>query len=200
MHRRDLLRMLAAGAGLRCLEGLGAEEIVRFGERLHAGTSGGRGVSSVLNAHQRTTVTAAADRIIPASDTPGATDAGVTAFVDRLLADWYTPAERQRLLAGLADLDARSRARHGRDFIDLDEAGQVAVLTAIDDEVAALRRTPSPGTDNPNDHWFSMLKYLTVWGYFTSEAAMRLTLGEWPLPGRYVSCAPYEPRARSGRS
>jgi len=191
MHRRDLLRMVAAGAGLRCLEGLGADEIIAFGERLHA-SAVGPGRTVALSARQSAIVTAAAERIIPASDTPGATDAGVTAFIERMMADWYTPAERQRLLAGLADLDARSRAAHGRDFIALGEADQVAILTAVDDEVTALRRSPSPGAGNPDDHWFSMLKFLTVWGYFTSEAAMRDTLGQWPMAGRYVSCAPYE--------
>ncbi|HUF26146.1 MAG TPA: gluconate 2-dehydrogenase subunit 3 family protein [Gemmatimonadaceae bacterium] len=200
MHRRDVLRMLAAGAGLRCLDGLGAEEIIRFGELLHASAAEGRGVRSALNAHQSAAVTAAAERILPASDTPGATDANVTAFIDRMLADWYTPAERDRLLAGLTDLDARSRALRGRDFVALSEADQVALLTAIDDEVTALWRAPSPAAGNANDHWFSMLKFLTVWGYFTSEVAMRRTLGEYPLPGRYVSCASYDPRARSGRS
>ena len=195
MHRRDLLRMVAAGAGLRCLEGLGADEIIAFGQRLHASAvEPGRTVA--LSARQSAIVTAAAERIIPASDTPGATDAGVTAFVERMLADWYTPAERQRLLDGLADLDARSRAARDRDFIALGEADQVAILTAVDDEVTALRRSPTPGAGNPDDHWFSMLKFLTVWGYFTSEAAMRDTLGQWPMAGRYVSCAPYEPAVR----
>lgn len=196
MHRRELLRMVAAGAGLRCLDGLGAEEIIAFGERLHASTADARGASGALDARQSATVTAAAERIIPASDTPGATDANVTAFIDRMLADWYTPAERQRLLAGLAELDGQSRAAHGRDFVGLGEADQVEVLTAVDDEVTALRRTPSTGAGNPDDHWFSMLKFLTVWGYFTSEAAMRDTLGQWPMAGRYVGCAPYEPRVR----
>jgi hypothetical protein len=189
--------MVAAGAGLRCLDGLGAHEIIAFGERLHA-SNVGRGAIGALSARQSAIVTAAAERIIPASDTPGATDAGVTAFIERMLADWYTPAEWQRLLAGLSDLDARSRATRGGNFIALGETDQVAVLTAVDDEVTALRRSPSLGAGNPDDHWFSMLKFLTVWGYFTSEAAMRDTLGQWPMAGRYVSCAPYEPRVRPG--
>lgn len=201
MHRRDLLRLLAAGAGVRCLDGLGAEQLIRLGEHMHELARTRQGVSApgALSRHQRATVAAAAEHIIPANDTPGATDAGVTAFIDRMLSDWYEPSDRDRLLAGLETLDARSRALHGGDFIAVPEADQVALLTAIDDEVTALRSAPAPGAASANDHWFSMLKFLTVWGYFTSEVAMRRTLGEYPLPGRYVSCAPYEPRARSGR-
>jgi hypothetical protein len=196
-----VLRLLAAGAGVRCLDGLGAEQLIRLGEHLHELSRKRQGVSApaALSIHQSATVTAAAEHIIPASDTPGATDAGVTAFIDRMLSDWYEPSERDRLLAGLATLDARSRALRDGDFIALSEADQVALLTAIDDEVTALRSAPAPAAANANDHWFSMLKFLTVWGYFTSEVAMRRTLAEYPLPGRYVSCAPYEPRARSGR-
>jgi hypothetical protein len=43
---------------------------------------------------------------------------------------------------------------------------------------------------NPNEHWFAMLKYTTVFGYCTSEIAMRRTLGAWPRPTRYDGCAP----------
>jgi hypothetical protein len=34
-----------------------------------------------------------------------------------------------------------------------------------------------------------MLKYLTVYGYCTSEAGMR-ALGLYPMAGRYDGCAP----------
>lgn len=178
MHRREVLQLLAASAGLRCLDGFALDDILALGRQLHASPL----KAGALTAHHRATITAAAERILPATDTPGATDAGVTTFIDRMLADWYDPAERDRLLGGLAELDARSRALGGRDFVNLTEADQTALLSAIDAEVAA------------GDHWFAMLKFLTVWGYFTSEVAARETLGAFPLPGRYDGCAPYQPR------
>ena len=124
------------------------------------------------------------------------TDADVVAFIDRMLADWYAAEERDRFLAGLAELDARCRARRGRDFADCDAADQRIVLSAFDDEVTALRRTRG---SSPNDHWFAMLKYLTAFGYCTSEVAMRRTLGDWPRPTRYDGCAPVPlTRSRAG--
>ncbi|MBI4420796.1 MAG: gluconate 2-dehydrogenase subunit 3 family protein [Gemmatimonadetes bacterium] len=200
MHRRDVLRLLAASAGIQCLDGIAAEDLLVFGQRLHAQTRSGEASSGlrVLGEHVAQTVTAAAERIIPRSGTPGATDAGVTAFIDHMLADWYQPAERDRLLAGLTELDARSRALGGQDFVGLLEADQAALLSAIDDEVTALRRAPArqgaAAAGNPAEHWFAMLKFLTVWGYFTSQVAMRETLGEFPRPDRYDGCAPYRPR------
>ena len=117
MLRRDLLRWLAAGAGLGCLDGLRPEEILPLGRHVHdaAGTAGQE--LRALDAHANATVIAAAERILPRTDTPGATDAAVNLFIDRMLADWHTATERDRVLAGLRELDARSQARHGSDFI-----------------------------------------------------------------------------------
>lgn len=190
MERRELIRWLAGTAALECLDGLAPNELMAFGTRLH-GQRVAQGFRA-LDGHTSRTVGAAAERIIPATDTPGATDAGVVVFVDRMLADWHTVDERDRLLAGLRELDARCRALRGRDFADCDETDQVAVLTALDDEVTALRRTPRGA--NPDDHWFAMLKYLTVFGYCTSEVAMRRTLALWPRATHYDGCAPVTPR------
>jgi hypothetical protein len=192
MERRELIRFLVATAGLKCLDGLAPDELLAFGAEVHGPRRPAAQGVRALDAHARRTVALAAERIIPASDTPGATDAGVVAFVDRMLADWYTADERDRVLAGLRELDGRCRALRGRDFADCDERDQVAVLTAFDDEVTRRRRTP--GSGNPNDHWFAMLKYTTVFGYCTSEVAMRRTLGAWPRPTRYDGCAPVPPR------
>jgi hypothetical protein len=161
MERRELIRWLVATAGLPSLA---------FGREVHR-----RPLRRTLSAHVERTVTVAAERILP-----GATEANVGAFIDRMLVDWHTPEERARFLGGLPELDARCRARAGRDFADSPEADQVAVLSALDEEVSAART---------NDHWFARLKYLTVYGYCTSEVGMR-ALGLWPQPWRYDGCAP----------
>lgn len=198
MERRELIRWLVATAGISCLEGLSANELLAFGQRVHRASTTRQGLRA-LGAHAQRTVVAAAERIIPATDTPGATDAGVVTFIDKMLADWYTPEERARFLAGLEELDTRCRSLRGKPFVDCTEVDQVAVLTTLDDEVTAMRRTP--GSANPNDHWFAMLKYLTAFGYCTSEPAMRRTLNAWPRPTRYDGCAPVAiQRAQQGRS
>jgi len=191
MERRELIRFLMATAGLKCLDGFMPDELLAFGAHVHEGRANAGQSSGVLDAHARRTVVVAAERIIPASDTPGATDADVVTFIDRMLADWYNPDERDRFLAGLRELDARCRARHQKNFADCDERDQVAVLTAFDNAVAARRRT---GGASPNEHWFAMLKYTTVFGYCTSEVAMRRTFGTWPRPTRYDGCAPVNAR------
>lgn len=187
MERRELIQWLVASAGLHGLNSLAPSDLLALGRDVHRRAASPNAGPRALSPHAARTVTAAAERIIPATDTPGATDAGVSSFIDKILTDWHTPAERERFLAGLPDLDTRCRARRGRDFVDCDAADQVAVLTALDDEVTALRAASDDSA--ASQHWFAMLKYLTVYGYCTSEAGMR-SLGLYPHPGRYDGCAP----------
>lgn len=189
MLRRDALRLLASTAAIPVLRGLSQSQLLVFGRRIHtAARDAGGVVVGALNAHQQATVAIAAERIIPATDTPGASDARVAAFIDRMLAQWYPPKDRDRFLAGLAELDARSRRAHGRAFIECTPLVQTELLTALDDEVAALRRTAQDRAA-ADQHWFAMLKYLTIWGYCTSEAVQTGVLGLYPMPGRFDGCA-----------
>jgi len=196
MERRELLRWLVATAGLSCLEGLTPDELVALGADVHRGGAPEGQPARALDSHGRHTVIAAADRIIPKTETPGATDAGVVDFIDKMLADWYSPEERDRFLNGLRELDASARRRFGKNFADCADPDQNATLSAIDDQVTALRRTNVAGA---NGHWFAMLKYMTVFGYCTSEVAMRQTLGAWPRSTRYDGCAPVALRQARGR-
>src|SRR5574338_1317293 len=118
MERRELLRWLVATAGLSCLEGLAPDDLVALGAHVHRSEPLGSQPTRALDAHARRTVIAAAERIIPKTETPGATDAGVGDFVDKMLADWYSPSERDRFLTGLRELDTVARRRFGKDFAE----------------------------------------------------------------------------------
>jgi Gluconate 2-dehydrogenase subunit 3 len=175
MERRELIQWLVATAGLTAVETLGPADLLAFGRAVHRRATP-QAARRTFTTHAEQTVRLAAERIIPATDTPGATDAKVSAFIEKMLTDWHTPEERQRFLAGLKDLDTRCQARAARDFIDCAEGDQVAVLTDL---------------DAANAEWFARLKYLTVYGYCTSEVGMR-ALGLWPQPWRYDGCAPLD--------
>lgn len=197
MERRELLMWMLSTGGLAAFNHLSLSDLEALGEETHRSARSqqtqpprSRAVLRSLDSRAAATVTMAAERIIPATDTPGATQAGVTAFIDVMLTSWYTPAERTRFLAGLAELDVRARQRAAATFVAAAEADQMAVLGALDDELTALRRTNATAA---NDHWFGMLKYLTVWGYCTSEAGMRYTLKLHPPPMRYDGAAPVPP-------
>lgn len=200
MDRRELIQWMISTGGLAAFQRMSARDLESLGAAVHRqanveaiansastvddATHASQG--RVLDASATRTVTIAAELIIPRTDTPGATQAGVAAFIETMMAGWYSPVDRQRFLSGLSDLDARSRARTSTVFAQASHADQVALLEAVDQEVSALRRARSTSV---NDHWFAMLKYLTVWGYCTSEVGMRDTLHSYPPPMRYDGAA-----------
>ena len=113
MDRRELLRMLATGGLLQLAP---AKLLAVLGEARSLRES--QAAPRTLSAHEYATVKTMAEMIIPRTDTPGAADVGVAEFIDLILSEWYDEVERRRFLAGLADVDARSRARFAKDFVD----------------------------------------------------------------------------------
>lgn len=195
MDRRTLVHWMLATGGLAALQRLSERDLLTLGGDAHRrahhpspdGTARDTDARTTLDARAAAIVTAAAEQIIPTSDTPGATQAGVTAFIDTMLGEWYPVADRDRFLAGLQALDAHAQRTAGQPFVGCGAAAHVTMLTHFDDEVTALR---AAGSTAANDHWFAMLKYLTVWGYCTSEVGMRETLRTFPMPMRYDGNAP----------
>ena len=182
MDRRDMLRGLASGAAAPLIGSLLPAELLSWGRDVHRAVAANQPVAGSLPSALAQTLTAACERIIPADQTPGATVAGVPAFIDRMLSDWYDQSERTRVIAGIESLDAISRTRFNRAFTACSSSEQDSLLLELDREGPA--------------HWFGTVKFLTIWGYFTSEVGVVRELRQWPSPGRYDGCVPYEPRAR----
>jgi hypothetical protein len=132
-----------------------------------------------LSESQRATVAIIAERILPRTDTPGATDVGVPAFVDLMLGKYSTESERQVFTAGLDEVNAASLASHAQYFVKISAAQQDAILMKI--AVASQKKDKT---------FFHQIKELTVVGYFTSEIVGRTVLHYDPVPGRFQGCVP----------
>lgn len=147
-----------------------------------------------LNAGQLELVAVMAEQIIPQTDTPGARAAGVQRFVDRLLSDHWPTPERDRFLAGLADVEARTRSRHGKAFIECTADQQVALLTELDEAAypAAAGDAPRP----PEAWFFHRMKELTLVGYYTSQVGATQELHPSPF-GAYRGDIPYSSVGRA---
>jgi len=146
MDRRALLQWMVATGGLAAFSRLSARDLVEIGEGAHRSASAAAHATGMLSPDEVRAVAAAAECIIPRTDTPGATDAGVAAFVDVMLADWYPVDDAARFRAGLATLDTTSRARFARPFADLPTGQQVELVAALDDDVSVLRRSAAAGS------------------------------------------------------
>ena len=180
MHRRDLLRLLG---GLSALAGLTPDELLALGPATHARLRDATSPLGFFDNHQMRTVVAAAERILPRTDTPGATDAGCARFIERIVADHYDAPRQKRFLAGLVDLDQRSGARSRALFVDAAPVDQDAVLTDVEDAAYAMK---AGGADS----FWRDLKYLTLYGYYTSEVGMTRELRTPRIPGRFDGAMP----------
>lgn len=189
MDRRDLLQWMVATGGLAAFSRFSPRDLSEMGTAAHARLATSPRMPGALTPDERRIVTAAAECIIPRTETPGATDARVADFVDVMMREWYSEADTTRFRAGLATLDAASRASVGLPYAEASTAQQVQLARRFDDEVTVLRRTSGAAA---NEHWFAMLKYLTVWGFCTSEVGMRDVLKTFPRPMRYDGAAPVE--------
>lgn len=88
--------------------------------------------STVFSAEQADLLTALTERILPETDTPGARAAGVPAFIDRMMAEWYPERLRQRFLEGLDAFEERTVESTGSSFVDLATDQQRALLAETD--------------------------------------------------------------------
>ena len=100
-------------------------------------------VKTYLSAAQSAILAATADRILPRTDTPGAIDVGVPAFIDRLYGEFMTPAEQALLVQGLQAIDDAARSgANGAGFSTLAATRQDAVLRAV----ARAQQDKEPGS------------------------------------------------------
>ena len=192
MQRRDLLRILTAGAVLPAL----APDVFAFFRGAHP--AAGYALRT-LNPHQNATVTLMTDLIIPETDTPGAKAANVNEFIDVILTEWATEDERKNFLIGLADIDKQSNGLFGKDFIAASPDQQFALLRAMDDAamMAQGARRPHAGNTIPEDrdkqlvgNFWDVFKGITLHGYYTSEIGFTQELKLQIIPGALHGCAP----------
>ena len=140
-----------------------------------------------LTPEQFEVVTSLADLIIPATETPGAKGVGVPEFIDLILTESYLPADRDRFLAGLTAFIENFRQKYGKPFMQARPEEQTEILTELDREAVAARRTGV--RDLP---FFGMMKELTLIGYYTSTVGANDELQFQPATNRFDGCLPLE--------
>ncbi|HZQ95422.1 MAG TPA: gluconate 2-dehydrogenase subunit 3 family protein [Candidatus Sulfotelmatobacter sp.] len=188
MQRRDLLRLLATGTALQLapakwmLLAREARALVATRESLRT-----------LDPHQEATVKAMADMIIPRTDTPGASDVGVSEFIDLILTEWYGIPERTHFLNGLAATDSRARSLFGKDFVDCSPEQRSEMLIELGAKMlqdAALAAVQSARSDAglPEANFYSDFRRLTLTAYYTSEAGATQELHFEVIPEQYQGC------------
>jgi glucoside 3-dehydrogenase (cytochrome c) hitch-hiker subunit len=181
VERRDLVRALGAAAAFTLMP----RTAQAAWERVAAAPNAPR---RALRPDQSALVAAVADAIIPRTDTPGATDVGVPAFIDVIVAEYYGEDERAAFLAGLDAIDSRAKATGGASFVDMMPEARTVLMDSLD---------VPPDRQAPEARGWARLKELTVHGYFTSERVQKDVLKTVIMPGRFDGNAPMK-RATGG--
>jgi hypothetical protein len=178
MQRREILRRAAwmlggaisAPAALAILQGCSAKD---------APPSAGDYKPKFLSAPSHmAVVTEIADIIIPKTTTSGAMDAGVPAFIDRVLADVYPKDVQEQFTTGLAQFAAGA----GKPFLEWDRSQRESAVKKSLEEALAGERKPKP--------FILMARELTLLGFFTSELGITENMEYVAVPTVYHGCVP----------
>ncbi len=223
MNRREVVRVLGSAVCIPVLARHRPEDLFLLGQRLNALVQR-EALPSLFDPHQRATVSAIAECIIPETDTPGAQAAGVPQFIELIVAEHYHTDERTRFLAGLVDLDHRSRAEVGQDFAAAKPAEQQRILLVLEQEFGLVPKQKPPEkkplepsqkpeekpaekpreaqqekpVEQPAPFW-QQIKFLTIYGYYTSEIGVNRELHMVTIPGRYDPCVATGVHSPTGR-
>ena len=142
MKRRDILKL---GAAMAAIPAIG---------KAQAPPPAPVWSPAFFNSHQNETVVVFSDLVIPATDTPGAKDALVNRFLDKLLAA-SDQGFQNEFASDLATLDRFSRQNAGEEFVRLQPDTQKQLLGKILDS-----------SDRPS---FDRLKAWTARIYYATQ-------------------------------
>jgi hypothetical protein len=182
VSRRDVLAALLAGTAMA-----GVWTSASATAALQAAGNAVAAARAGLAKEELAVLAAAAQVIIPATDTPGAVEAGVPQFIDALVSHWMTADEAAFFRNGLSALDAGARQRFQRGFAECSAEQGTELIQALRASSPYGGRTFSL-TDrilDPKAPFYLRLRDLTVLGYFTSEAGSTTELRYLPVPGKF---------------
>lgn len=180
MNRRDAIERVALLVG----------GTVIGGQLFIAGCkSAPKSVNTLFNTDQVAFLNEVGETILPTTQTPGAKAADVGSFMAIMVLDCYTPEDQKTFIAGLTKINNESNKMFGKKFLDCDAKDRTALLTALDKSQKQESKLPKPGKQY---QYFSMIKQMTLLGYFTSEVGCTKALRYVPVPGHFDGNLPYK--------
>lgn len=152
------------------------------------------------------------ETILPRTSTPGAKDANVGEFMKVMVRDCYEEADQKAFMEGLGKLNDASKKKFDKDFMTITPQQRHDLLVEVDKESKDYQKKVSDfnGKESAKEkeentkgnkgyvkqhmapHYFTMMKQLTLLGFFTSKPGMTEAVRYLPVPGRYEGCVPYK--------
>ncbi|MBS1509799.1 MAG: gluconate 2-dehydrogenase subunit 3 family protein [Bacteroidetes bacterium] len=200
MERRELLKMIAILTGGAVV---GADVFL-------AGCTSKTADASVFSADNIALLDEVGETIIPTTDSPGAKAAKIGEFMKTMVTDCYNDDQQKAFAAGVAGLNEACNKATGNSFMDASAGQRKTFLTALEkeakdynkqrDEKEKAAKDEATKKMDPNfvsapSHYYTMMKQLTLFGFFTSEVGCKKAL-RWddklPVPGHYDGALPYK--------
>ena len=181
MDRRELLKLVALATG----------GVVIGGEFFLAGCKNKDAVVAEGSFSQNDIafLDEVAETIIPKTTTAGAKEAEVGKFMTVMVNDCYDEADQKIFHEGIKKLDDACNKMHSHSFMKAEPAHRKELLMSLDKEAREYMKTKKQ--EDPN-HYFVMMKQLTLLGYFTSKPGMQQNFNYQPVPGKYDGAVPYK--------
>ena len=177
MNRRDAMKSVAVLFG----SALSVSTLAVFQQGCTRSKDAVMGVFSEEDAQMMAEI---GDIIIPETpDSPGAKAAGIGAFMVKMLEDCYTQEDREKVSIALVYLESE------KEFSSLKADDKVNIISDLDSQVYANEN----GLDEGLVRGYKIIKELTLFGYFSSEAGATQALRYKLVPGRYEGCIDLKP-------
>jgi gluconate 2-dehydrogenase gamma chain len=179
LQRRELLRRvtfllggaIAAPTALAILQGCSAKDAPAVADW----------TPKFFKGKQAEVLTAIADIIIPKTDTSGALDANVPAFIDSMLADVYDAKAQENFNAGFTAFEAAAAAG-GKAFLERDTESRTAFVRESLEKALAEEQASRP--------FILMARELTLVGFYTSKVGITENMEYQAVPTVYHGCVP----------
>jgi Gluconate 2-dehydrogenase subunit 3 len=204
MDRRELLKMIAVVTG----------GVVIGGEVFLTGCkTGAKAADAGFTEANIALLDEIGETIIPATATPGAKAAKIGEFMKIMVTDCYTEKEQTAFTSGIASLEEACKKATSKSFMECTPEQRHDFLVGLEKEAKAYN-TKRDEEDKPkreaNDkankelafkdqkeftgapsHYYTMMKQLTLWGFFTSKTGATETLRHIAVPGKYDGAFAY---------
>jgi hypothetical protein len=203
MDRRELLKLVALATG----------GVVIGGEVFLTGCKTAAKADAGFTAAHIALLDEVGETIIPATTTPGAKAAQIGEFMKIMVTDCYTEKQQTAFTNGIAALEEACKKANSKSFMECTPQQRHDFLVSLEKEAKEFDKkrdeedkpkkeahekanSALPWKDQTEfewspSHYYTLMKQLTLLGFFTSKTGMTETLRHVPVPGRYDGEMPY---------
>lgn len=197
MDRRDAVKYISVLMGSALVGG----------DAFLLGCKSNSGKTDWLSAESVAYLDEIGETILPRTKTPGAKDAQVGKFMQVMVNDCYEEGDQRAFKEGMDKLNDASKKKFDKTFMEASPEQRKELLIQVDKEAKDYQKSISDYNKAEDEkgkkdaqyvkqkkspHYFTMMKQLTLLGFFTSKPGLTQALRYNAVPGKFEGCIPYK--------